>query len=96
MCVEWPATIGCVFGCRLSKKLEDLIREEHEEIQRLFDEGEARAMSLQEFSREILLRNEKVYTAVIAEIQDMREQVQANTKAVLSVLDRLEGSGGVA
>ncbi len=53
-------------------------------------------MSLREFSREILLRNEKVYTAVIAEIQDMREQVQANTKAVLSVLDRLEGTGGAA
>ncbi len=85
-----------MFGRRLSEKLEGLIREEHEEIQRLFDEGEARAMSLQEFSREILLRNEKVYTAVIAEIQDMREQVQANTKAVLSVLDRLEGSGGAA
>jgi hypothetical protein len=53
-------------------------------------------MSAQEFSREILLRNEKVYTAVIAEVQDAREQIQANTKAVLSVLDRLEGLGGVA
>jgi hypothetical protein len=45
-----------------------------------------------EFNREILLRNEKVYTTVIAEMEEGRKQIQANTQAVLSVLDRLNGS----
>ena len=58
---------------------------------------------LREFIREITLRNEKVWQAVMAELQamtaeirDMREQTQANTKAVLAILDRFEGSGGQA
>jgi hypothetical protein len=46
--------------------------------------------------REILLRNEKVYTRLIAEMEEGRKQIQANTRAVLSMLDRLEGSGGAA
>jgi hypothetical protein len=45
-----------------------------------------------EFNREILLRNEKVYTSVIAEMEEGRKQIRANTQAVLSVLDRLNGS----
>jgi len=59
----------------------------------------AQGEELREFNREILLRNEKVYTAVIAEmekqgrqIEEGRRQLQANTKAVLSVLDRMNGS----
>lgn len=59
-------------------------------------ESDARTEELREFNREILLRNEKVYTALIAEIEEGRKQIQANTKAVLSVLDRLDGSGGLA
>jgi hypothetical protein len=53
--------------------------------------------------RELLLRNEKVVNgwiaeakAMTAEINEGREQLRANTKAVLSVLGRLEGSGGTA
>jgi hypothetical protein len=93
-----------MFGRRREGALHDLIREEREEgrqfMRELTKEREEFARRLTEenqtFMREILLRNEKVYTAVIAEIQDMREQIQANTRAVLSVLDRLEGAGGTA
>ncbi len=49
-----------------------------------------------EYNREMLLRNEKVYKAVIAEAEEGRKQIAANTQAVLSVLDRLNGSGGAA
>jgi hypothetical protein len=45
-----------------------------------------------EFNREILLRNEKVYTSVIAEMEEGRKQIRANTQAVLSMLDRFNGS----
>jgi hypothetical protein len=47
-------------------------------------------------NREILLRNEKVYTSLIAEMEEGRKQIRANTKAVLSVLDRLNGPDGLA
>ena len=45
-----------------------------------------------EFMREILLRNEKVYTSVIAKMEEGSRQLRANTQAVLSVLDRLGGT----
>lgn len=45
-----------------------------------------------EFNREILLRNEKVYTSVIAEMEEGRKQIRANTQAVLSMLDRFNSS----
>jgi hypothetical protein len=95
-----------MFG-RRKDSLRDLIRNQHGEFlqyQRQRDQemrqrdAEFRALTeeLREFNRELLLRNEKVYKAVIAEVEEGRRQIQANTKAVLSVLDRLEGSGGVA
>lgn len=56
----------------------------------------ARNEEFREFNREILLRNEKIYTALIAEMEEGRKQIQANTEAVLSMLDRFEGSGGIA
>ena len=46
-----------------------------------------------EFMREILLRNEKVYTAMIAKLEEGSRQLRANTQAVLSVLDRLGDAG---
>lgn len=49
-----------------------------------------------EFNREMLLRNEKVYKAVIAQLEENTKQTRANTQAVLSVLDRLDGPGGLA
>ena len=66
------------------------------ELHELRKAAEAQAEQTREFNREILLRNEKVYKQVIAEMEEGRKQIQANTKAVLSVLDRLEGSGGAA
>ncbi len=58
------------------------------------DEFLIRTEEFREFNREVLLRNEKIYTGLIAEMEEGRKQLQANTKAVLSVLDRLEGLGG--
>jgi hypothetical protein len=63
------------------------------------EEARKRDEEFREFNREILLRNEKVYTSVIAEmernsvrIDEGTKQLRANTRAVLSVLDRLNGS----
>jgi|SRR6476646_11509708 len=70
--------------------------ERDKELHELRKAAEAQAEQTREFNREILLRNEKVYTRVIAEMEEGRKQIQANTRAVLSVLDRLEGSGGAA
>jgi hypothetical protein len=76
----------------------ELIRGQREESRRYHERRDA---DLREFNREILLRNEKVYTAVIAEmeegrkqLEEGRKQIEANTKAVLSVLDRLNGGWG--
>jgi hypothetical protein len=84
--------------------LRDLVRNLHEETERNQDRREEesrkefrrRDQEFREFNREILLRNEKVYTSMIAQIEEGREQIRANTQAVLSALDRLEGSGGAA
>jgi hypothetical protein len=69
------------------------------ELQRLREKAEAQEEGTREFNREILLRNEKVYTTVIAEmernsrrIDEGTKQLRANTQAVLSVLDRHKGS----
>jgi hypothetical protein len=63
------------------------------------EKAAAREEETREFNREILLRNEKVYTSVIVELEkgarqleEGTKQIQANTKAILSVLDRLNGS----
>ncbi|HEV7400966.1 MAG TPA: hypothetical protein VGN84_11970 [Solirubrobacterales bacterium] len=66
------------------------------ELHELREKAEAREEETREFNREILLRNEKVYTSLIAEMEEGRKQIQANTKAVLSVLDRFNGSDGLA
>ena len=90
----------------------ELIRTQHEEFtlylekrdeegrkrdEEFRQESRKRDEEFREFNREILLRNEKVYTAVIAEMEEGRKQlqegtrqIQANTRAVLSVLDRLD------
>lgn len=61
-------------------------------LEELRAKSDAQAEETREFNREILLRNEKVYMSAIAEIEEGRKQIQANTQAVLSVLDRLNGS----
>jgi hypothetical protein len=78
---ESPATIRFVFGRGLKRYFE----KRDEEFRELVEET-------REFNREILLRNEKVYTSVIAEMEEGRRQIRANTQAVLSMLDRFNGS----
>lgn len=79
-------------------RTEQMRREGEERMAKMREEGDARSEEMREFMREILLRNEKVYTAVIAEaergrkqLEEGTEQIRANTKAVLSVLDRFNG-----
>ena len=54
-----------------------------------------------EFEREILFRNEKVYTSVVAEMERMAEETRENTErtkagtqAILRLLDRFDKPGG--
>ena len=71
-------------------------RERDEEFKAWTREREKKSEELREesreFNREILLRNEKVYTSMIVQMEENTEQIRANTQAVLSVLDRLNGS----
>lgn len=62
------------------------------EIKELRAKSNALTKETREFNREILLRNEKVYTSLIAQVEENTEQIRANTRAVLSVLDRFNGS----
>jgi hypothetical protein len=71
-------------------------RERERKIDAYVEESRAAREEMRDFNREILLRNEKVYTAMIAQLEENTEQTRANTRAVLSVLDRLESSGGAA
>jgi ribosomal protein S25 len=87
-----PATIRFVFGRGLKRYLE----KRDEEFKAWTQEREEKSNELREetreFNREILLRNEKVYTRVIAQMEENMEQIRANTQAVLSMLDRINGS----
>lgn len=87
-----PATIRFVFGRGLKRYLE----KRDEEFKAWTQEREEKFNELREetrdFNREILLRNEKVYTRVIVQMEENTEQIRANTQAVLSMLDRFNGS----
>jgi hypothetical protein len=91
-----------MFG-RFRSSLRELIRTQHgefmlyqekrdDELRRRDDEFRRRDEEMREFNREILLRNEKVYKAVIAEMEEGRRQIRANTQAVLSMLDRFDNA----
>jgi hypothetical protein len=80
-----------MFGRRES--LRELIRNLHEENQMLAEET-------REYNREILLRNEKVYTSVIAKLEKQSRQIEENTartragtEAILKLLDRFDDPG---
>ncbi|MDX6603385.1 MAG: hypothetical protein QOF13_2587 [Solirubrobacterales bacterium] len=92
---------------RRTVSLREFVRSQREESQRyqekrdeefreLRERAEAQAEETREFNREILLRNEKVYKTVIAEMEEGREQIRANTQAVLRMLDRFSDSGEAA
>ena len=97
------ASLGELFRGE-NQSLRELIRGQHEEYMRHQDRREEesreefrrRDEEFREFMREIILRNEKVYNPILAEMEEGRKQLRANTEAVLSMLDRLEGSGGAA
>jgi sugar-specific transcriptional regulator TrmB len=78
------------------QRRDEELRQRDTEFRRRDEEFRGLTEEVREFNRELLLRNEKVYKAVIAEVEEGRKQIQANTKAVLSVLDRLESAGGAA
>jgi hypothetical protein len=69
--------------------LKEFMRGEQEKTLRALEET-------REFNREILLRNENVYTRVLVELEEGRRQIQANTEAVLRLLDRFDEPGGAA
>jgi colicin import membrane protein len=74
-----------------------------EEFKRSMEESDRRWAETREFHREILLRNEKVYTSVIAQLEEntakvrsSTEETHAQTQALLRVIDRMDESGGAA
>ena len=91
-----------MFGRRESFR--ELIRNQHEETLRYQEEGREKYQRLveetREFNREILLRNEKVYTSVIAKLEKQSKEIaentartRAGTEAILKLLDRFDDSG---
>jgi ATPase subunit of ABC transporter with duplicated ATPase domains len=88
---------------RYQEKRDEEFRSHQAQLDRLRVAAEAREEETREFNREILLRNEKVYKAVIVELEkgakqleEGSKQIRANTQAVLRVLDRLDGPDGLA
>lgn len=78
-------------------------RERQEEIERLSEESERRTGETREYGREALLRNEKVYKAVVvrldegtAEIRSSTEETRAQTRALLKLIDRMDEADAAA
>jgi hypothetical protein len=86
-----------VFG---RETLKEFMRGEQEKTRRALEEVQEKMQraleETREFNREILLRNEKVYTAVITEMEENTKQIRANTEGVLRLLDRFDEPGGAA
>ena len=95
-----------------NESLRELVRNLHEENldyqEKREEESRQRELRLEElvegareFNREILLRNEKVYTSVIAKLEKGTKQLEENTartragtEAILKLLDRFDEPGG--
>jgi hypothetical protein len=65
--------------------------------------SERRTEETREFNREILLRNEKVYTSMIVQLEENTEQTRASieetraqTQALLRLIDRFDEPDGIA
>ncbi len=80
------AVVVWLLDRRASEELR-LLREQHEAHIRAYRElvEESR-----EFTREMILRMQRQGIAQVRALDDMRDEIRANTRAVLSVLDRLE------
>ena len=90
-----------------NESLREFIRNLHEEtlefIRNLHEETLLAQEETREVNRESLLRNEKVYTSVIAKMEENGEEIRANTErteagtqAILRLLDRFDEPGGAA
>ena len=80
------------------ESLKEFIRNEQERTWALIHMEQEKT---REFEREILLRNEKVYTSVVAEMERMAEETRENTErtkagtqAILRLLERFDDPGG--
>ena len=80
-------------------------REEESEqrVEEMKRESKRRDEEMREFNREILLRNEKVYTNVILRLEEMGREIRSNTEetkaqtqALLRLIDRFDEGGGAA
>jgi hypothetical protein len=67
------------------------------------EEMKRRDAEMRDFNREILLRNEKVYTAAIAQlekntarVESNTEETRAQTQALLKLIDRFDNPGNAA
>lgn len=90
--------------------LRDLFAEMREESQRRDRDFKLLVEETREYNREILLRNEKVYMSVIAQLdrntaqmhsntvqmESNTEETRAQTQALLSLIDRMNETGGAA
>jgi hypothetical protein len=78
-------------------------RRRDEEQRRRDEEFRSLVEETREYNREILLRNEKVYTGVIARLEELGEETRSNieetraqTQALLRLIDRFDEPGGAA
>jgi hypothetical protein len=99
-----------MFGRRLEKlisaqheEMREEFRQRREEFARLMEASERRTEETREYNREILLRNEKVYTSVVARLEKNNAQIESNTEetraqtqALLRLIDRFDRPGGAA
>jgi hypothetical protein len=76
-------------------------RQRDQEVQAYIEESRTNVEEFAEFNREILLRNEKVYTGVIRRLEELGEETRSNveetraqTQALLRVINRLDGLDG--
>lgn len=88
---------------RRQEEVDEEFRQRREEFERLMEASECRTEETREYNREILLRNEKVYTGVIARLEELGEETRANieetraqTQALLRLIDRFDEPGGAA
>jgi flagellar biosynthesis regulator FlaF len=87
-----------MWGAR--RELAEELRRNREAFERnrdVLERSREESEDLRAFIRDINMRNERVWREVLRELQagqkalaDLRDEIKANTQAVLSVLDRLD------
>jgi hypothetical protein len=76
-----------VFAWRAYKRLVEQMNEREERLVGVLDRLD---VTLERNSR-VIEDNSAVHARVIAAIDDMRDEIRANTQAILRMLDRLDG-----